>query len=456
MAIRVKKEFQDFIALISNIFETYTTALFIYNEDKSEVKLAYYYSLSNNVKPNYTFKIDKNLKFWIKDLKKPLPLKDNTESIYKIFIDIYKKKENIKLLFAVPVDNFKGILYVDTKKSYTLAEKHQKLLIHCAKIVSHLLNIEEAAKEIKLTLNYYDFAKKLRFEIDKLISENIDINSLMERLSELLNFEFACLVKNNFDKTYRIIATNNSNLKSLNGRNLIVEDNIVGTLLRKNIRHFNYVESIKNNSIFFYKNENLRKNSIKNYLYFPFLSGRNVFSALIFFNFKEKIDFAKFYTFCYDIFHSIVYEQIAKEHLDFIIKIEPISGFIRDCYFYEIIKNTTFKNKGLILIKNQKFSQILNRYHIDYVLKSYKFLKKSIDKILEDNSLAGFFSLNSVGIIFDNSNYNIDRKLLIVEKSFKNRFIKIDNLEINLDLNLTIFKNLEKSKIKILTNSYGV
>jgi hypothetical protein len=110
----------------------------------------------------------------------------------------------------------------------------------------------------------------------------------------------------------------------------------------------------------------------------------------------------------------------------------------------------------MIYIKNQNFSQILNRYHIDYILKSYKFLKRDIDKILEEDCLAGFFSLNSVGIIFNRDGYNIDGKLVLVEKNFKNRFLRIDNSEINLDFDLKIYKNLEKNKIKILSNSYGV
>ncbi len=456
MAIKVKKEFQDLIALISNIFETYTTALFIYNEADNSLKLKHFYSLTNNIKENFSFKINKKLKFWLNDLKKPVSCKSNEKTPYHEFLNLYKKKENIKLLYAIPIEDYQGVLYIDTKKVYALPEKHQKLLFHCGKIISHMLNIENAAKEIKSTLNYFDFAKKLKFEIDKLVSENTDINNFIHYLSEILNFEFGCIVKNNFDGTFRIIGTNNKNLKNITGKNLNFNDNVIGSLLKKNIRHFNYIEEIPNNIIFFNKNENIRKNKIKNYLYFPFLSGRNVFASLIFFNFNKEIDFAKFYSFCYDIFHSIIYEQIAKEHLDFIIKMEPISGFIRDYYFYEMIKNNFFQNKGLIFIKNQKFTQILNRYHIDYVLKSYKFLKKSIDKILDENCLAGFFSLNSVGIIFSNNNYNIDKKLLLVEKSFKNRFIKIDNLEINLDFYIKVYKNLEQSKIKILTKSYGV
>ncbi len=451
MAIKINKELTDFIQLISNIFDTYTTALFLFDKKSNMLKLNYHYSLGENIKNDIVINIGKSLKTWLINFKKPIEIKDNNENEFFTLLKIYKKKENVKTFFAVSIGNYEGLLYVDTKKSYSLPEKHQKLLKHCSQIISQFLKIEKAARDIKYLIDYSRVASVFKREVHRLDKEVYSIDQIIEIISNLLGFEYGCFFQNNYNGNFKLIGTNLYSIQKLKNRTFENLNTVVGAYFSKEVRNSKFVIYNKSDTIFFYEKEDLKKDKLENFWYFPFINGNNIIGAFFFFNFKKEYNFDKLFLHLYDAFYPIVYEIIVKSQIDSLVRYEPFSGLMRDVYFLDYLGKQNFLNSGLIFIEIKNLSKILKRNSLKNILKSYRVLKRSIDNVLDSETVGGFFSLGKLGILYSETNLKeLQKKKVLLIKNFENRIINVENKEITLDLKLEIFNNVISSKNDIL------
>jgi hypothetical protein len=456
LAIKINKEIREVISLISNIFEAYTTAFYIFDSSENLLELSYHYSLSNNIKENFSLNIGKNLKIWLMNLKKPVTLTDESSCDYAELLQIYKKQENIKCFFAVPVGNFRGIIYIDTKRSYAFPEKEQKLLKHCSNIMELLFRIEDSARNIKEFIDYSELAKRIKLQI---ASGNTDVNSMesvIEKIANILQFEYGVLVINDFSEKFKFASTNNYNLGMLSGRTFSFKDSVVGTFLGKKIKNIKYVATgISEHLHFFTKIERFDKNRIKNYLYFPFYTGASVMGAFVFFNFKKEYNFNKLCHYLYDILYPVVYENTVRESLNSIVTKEPVTGFTRDYYFFKKLETSSLGDKGLIFVRNKKMYSFLKKHSLPSLLQIYKKLKNNLEKILNNDIEGVLISLDKIAFLVTiNDMREFLLKKNIILKTFQSRLFNIDNQEITVELDIEIFENLSKSKSEVLKISY--
>ncbi len=457
MAIKVNKEIKEVIALISNIFEAFTVAYYDFEPSSNVLKLVYHYSLSGNIKDNFSLNIGKNLKIWIMNFNKPLSSERAGESDYDSLLNIYGKSENIKSFFAVIVGNYRGIVYIDTKKSYAFPEKEQKLLRHCANILELLFKIEDSAKNIKEFIDYSEIAKRVKLQI---ASGNIDasnLNLVIDKIANILKFEFGVLIINEFSDKMKLVATNHHKLQSLAGRSFPIKETVIGTFLMKKVKNVKFHDiPVINDGYFFTKIEKFNKEKILNYLYFPFYTAQSIMGAFIFFNFKQKYNFNKLCHYLYDIFYPLVYENTVRESLNSIVTKEPVTGFTRDYYFFKVLESSSMSSKGLIFIRNKKIYTLLKKYSLQTILKSYKTIKNHIEKFLNNEDVEGvLIALDRIALLVTINNMRdfLLKKNLII-KTFQSRLIKVENFEIALELDIEIFENLAKSKSEVLKISY--
>ena len=142
-----EKELQEIVKLISNTMDTFTTALFLVKGEKL-IALAQH-SLSRYIR-----------------FPTSIPLEDggiltlalDKETFHQDGLDqmgfefpYYKEPEEIKTFMAVRLLGGKGLLVVDSKRPYTLTEKHLKLLSQFAHLAEMIL---ERARDLRGKLLY--------------------------------------------------------------------------------------------------------------------------------------------------------------------------------------------------------------------------------------------------------------------------------------------------------------
>ncbi|MBC8285529.1 MAG: diguanylate cyclase [Nitrospinae bacterium] len=127
------------IDLIGNVADAHTTALFCLTEDK--LVMREHFTLSRNLDPNVTIKIGEGpIGLAAQNLEPQL-----IENIDSDIGGIYKKPEALKGFLAVPVifKNLIGVLVIDTKESYQISIKLQKILSNFAEQIAWHLHQEK-------------------------------------------------------------------------------------------------------------------------------------------------------------------------------------------------------------------------------------------------------------------------------------------------------------------------
>lgn len=120
------------VELTGNISNAFTIALYKVDNTNQIMTLRHYISLSSN------FNCEKKIKFGegpmgaIAENKKRILIQNIDKNPIKLCF--YKKKENLKSFFAMPVvyKKLKGILAIDSKQSYVFSEKQQKIILGLA------------------------------------------------------------------------------------------------------------------------------------------------------------------------------------------------------------------------------------------------------------------------------------------------------------------------------------
>gem|GEM_PF-5020501 len=453
MAIKINKEIDELISLISNIFESFTTAFYEFDNQSNILKLSSFYSLSNSINHNFGINIGKSLKVWLSNLKKPISIKDDNDFEYKVFFDIYKKKEEIKTLFAVPVGNFDGLLYIDTKKSYTLPEKQQKLLYHSAQMIHKIVKIREAAKDIKNIIDYGNISKTIKSKLHSISVDYHNSTKIIDILSEFINFDFGALIFNEYDETFRIVATNFKDIEGLKNKVLKKDDTIVGTYLNNKVKHPKFIEDIDSTLNIFAENESILKDKIKNFLYFPLIHNNELIGIFIFFNMKTTYNYNQLFIYLYDLLYMISYQIIATDQMNLLVKTEPSSGFYREHFFYNYLTKDKFSHYGVVIFKLKNFSSLVNKFPLQNILKCFRIVKTALDSTIEENTIGALLSITQFALLYSHSYLNsVERKKGLIEKSFENRVIVVDGEEMRLQFQVTIFNSVKNHKLDIIKN----
>jgi len=138
-------KFQKITDLVANVMEAYTAALFIADPLGENLALFRHSSLSKKIYSHCLLKSGDGLIGWVFLEQKKL-LASNFERDTTT-LKIYKKDEKIKSLMALPLASRKGVLFVDSKKSYSFSEEKEKIFMQLADIASTLIKDQEMIVE---------------------------------------------------------------------------------------------------------------------------------------------------------------------------------------------------------------------------------------------------------------------------------------------------------------------
>ncbi len=170
------------IELTSNVADAHTVALFRLTGDGGKLALREHFTLSRNLDQNASIKLGEGPIGAVAQTLKPLLIENigrDTKSL-----GIYKKPEELKGFLAIPViyKDLLGVLAIDTKESYQISIKLQKILTEFANQIAWHLHQEKQGKEIKDTSvpNLQELTSYCRF-----LAESPDRSSVADRLTQI-------------------------------------------------------------------------------------------------------------------------------------------------------------------------------------------------------------------------------------------------------------------------------
>jgi diguanylate cyclase (GGDEF)-like protein len=164
------------IDLIGNVADAHTTALFGLTKDK--LVMREHFTLSRHLNRNIVIKIGEGPIGLAAQTLKP-QLMDNIDSDIG---GIYKKPENLKGFLAVPViaEDLLGVLIIDTKESYQISIKLQKILSNFAEQIAWHLHHEIHGTILNDVPNLQELNSYCRF-----LAESPNRSSVADRLTQI-------------------------------------------------------------------------------------------------------------------------------------------------------------------------------------------------------------------------------------------------------------------------------
>jgi len=225
--------YQAFICFLCNIVDAYTAVLYVVDPKSRQLHLVAHHSLSKNfnnallVEPQQGGLLSQVSKLGqIIDLDKP-------PEDMAAKVPFYKPGESyIKGVFAVPVGEGTGVLYVDTKKSWGFNEKEQKWIREAAALFHRVLQRDSSADQREsyariLELWYHlDQAAFGEFSLDHFLRLVVD------RCSQFLEVDYGFMTScKKGESRYRIVAATSDLPPTLARKSFQLQQGLVGWVL---------------------------------------------------------------------------------------------------------------------------------------------------------------------------------------------------------------------------------
>lgn len=261
-----RNRINEFIELISNIMESYTTILFLPDEKEEDIlRIKAFYSLGKNIKEDCLVRRGEGFVGWVFREQKPV-LVSHFDKRDAAILKFYNREEKIKSLLISPLPHKAGAIYVDSKKSYIFTEEKEKILDQIGKIIVSMLVDENEIKEKRRTEKYLDFSLKFL----EIIAISKNRNDLVEKTLLYLSifFEIQYIVFFNFgEKIYILNKLDNENLIKKENFSFFDEYGFCGWIIKNNKELL--LENIKKNDTSYILNKNEKIENINNFFGIP-------------------------------------------------------------------------------------------------------------------------------------------------------------------------------------------
>jgi signal transduction protein with GAF and PtsI domain len=270
----------EFIELVSNIMESYTTTLFLADDHDGEgLILSSFHSLGSNIKKDCKVQSGEGIIGWVFREQKPV-LAGYFDKRDATTLKFYEKDEEIKSLIAIPLPENYGVLCVDSKKSYVFTEEKEKILRQMAKFIVSVINAENEIKGKNFLENLLSLSIKANEIIVNIKDKKEFVKEFLEVFSEKINVNIVIFIEED-NIGYFINKSDKNNVFQELSYDLFDKYGLVGWVL-KNKKELLLEKITKNDKSFIlYKNEPFE--NFTNFLCFPlFFENDNKTGALAF------------------------------------------------------------------------------------------------------------------------------------------------------------------------------
>ncbi len=196
---------KEIIQLISNVTDSFTTALFLLDSARNKLNLRSYHSLSLHIDPDTQLQVGDSLIGWVAKNQRPVNISQFDRDTRNL--KLYLRDEKIKSFLAVPVGEV-GVLCIDSKRNYVFTDKDQKILHDFSLLVLHILHAQDVGKKERDQHHILGFFN----DINSLSMEKQDVNQYYLkalnccRLFSRTDAAFLALVPRKRDR-YKVVAS---------------------------------------------------------------------------------------------------------------------------------------------------------------------------------------------------------------------------------------------------------
>ncbi|GAB6161419.1 GAF domain-containing protein [Desulfothermus naphthae] len=150
--------YECLLKCVSNVFDGYTSVLYL-KDDSSHYKMVSYFSLGDKVDKTSVVEEGRGILGWILKNKKALVINDFSREKRRLCYYLNGEDKTIKSFMSTPLANKRGVLCVDSKKTYTFSPKDQKILGQFAELVSVFLEQRDRFINYSETEKFYNCLK---------------------------------------------------------------------------------------------------------------------------------------------------------------------------------------------------------------------------------------------------------------------------------------------------------
>jgi signal transduction protein with GAF and PtsI domain len=221
----------ELIQLISNVTESFTTALFLFDPAKNKLNLRAYHSLSLHIDPDTQLQVGDSLIGWVAKNQSPVNIAKFDRDTRNL--KLYLRDEKIKSFLAVPVGEA-GVLCIDSKRNYVFTDKDQKILHDFALLVLHVLEAQEICEQKNRQRSILEFYN----QINSLSKKKHDLNQYYQKSLNLCRLfsgtdaAFLVLVPKKKDR-YKVVASDGTLKAPLKKTFLSIDMGLTGWVIRE-------------------------------------------------------------------------------------------------------------------------------------------------------------------------------------------------------------------------------
>jgi GGDEF domain-containing protein len=233
-----KSPYQSLVSLLSNVLEAYTTAFFIVDPRTRQLNLAASQSLSRHLPQVVSLPLEQSgILGQVQKVGQTIHLEKLPEvtSALSTTVPFYREGEaHIKGLFAVPVGDGAGVLYVDTKYGWGFNDKQQKWIKEVAAVLQEIMQHYEYLRQQQDTARILGFWRRLDEAAFKDLPPEDYCAMLVNESAELLEAEYAFLALREAQKPfYHLFASTPNCPRNLLNQPFPVDKGLIGWVFRK-------------------------------------------------------------------------------------------------------------------------------------------------------------------------------------------------------------------------------
>jgi len=236
-------QFETFIHVVADIFDAHTAAIFVKTLSKDVLKLLAYHSLSDDIKKDCILNTEQSLIGFVAKHGRPLHMARFDRSA--LTIGIYNQEVDIKSLYACPIPNDNGVLFIDSKTYYEFSPKKQKIALGCAELANYLITTNKNIKRLEIVDKWYNHIKN--------ITPPIDVKIILDSICNSLSLSQGLVAVSTDNEKYQVLAVTGVKEEKWLFRPIPIENGLVGWMFRNKRDLFLFRSSGERERSFFIK-----------------------------------------------------------------------------------------------------------------------------------------------------------------------------------------------------------
>ncbi len=229
--------YQPIVSLLSNILEAYTTAFFIFDPRNRRLDVAAIQSLSKFIPPSVSLPLEQSgILSQVQKVGQTIHLDKLHEATSSLTLTLpfYREGEShIKGLYAAPVADGAGVLYVDTKYGWGFTDKQQKWIREVGDLLGNILQEREGALQQGHYARIFDAWNRL----DEVVTKGHALESYCEtfvsELTQLLEVDYGFLaLKEQNKKAFRLLGCTTNTPRGIINQSIQAKQGLIGWIFQ--------------------------------------------------------------------------------------------------------------------------------------------------------------------------------------------------------------------------------